>query len=110
MMFSNLVSAMRRVARRDDNRTTCGLLSVRQLRQVLARERSRSDRSGDRFCLLAFSPTSQASTDVLHARLAEVLRARVRTTDETGWLDPVRIGVVMPATPPRGAWRLAEDV
>ena len=39
----------------------------------------------------------------LHVRLARLLRRRLRTTDEAGWLDLDRIGVVLPATPPRGA-------
>ena len=44
-----------------------------------------------------------------HVRLARLLRRRLRTTDEAGWLDLDRIGVVLPATPPRGAWKVADD-
>ena len=46
----------------------------------------------------------------LHVRLARLLRRRLRTTDEAGWLNLDSIGVVLPATPPRGAWKVADDV
>src|SRR5690606_15250116 len=31
-------------------------------------------------------------------------------TDEAGWLDKRRIGVVLPGTRPHGAWKVADDV
>jgi lipopolysaccharide/colanic/teichoic acid biosynthesis glycosyltransferase len=110
MTFSNLVSALRRVAQRTDNGQDRALLSVRQFRQVLARERARSDRSGDRFCLLSFSPRDDATARDLHLQLPAILQRRLRATDEVGWLDVNCIGVMLPGTPPRGAWKLAEDV
>jgi len=110
MTFSNLVSALRRVAKHASNDRDSGLLSVRQFRQVLARERARSDRSGDRFCLLAFSAFDDAKAHDLPAKLPVILQRRLRATDEAGWLDRNRIGVILPGTPPRGAWKLAKDV
>jgi lipopolysaccharide/colanic/teichoic acid biosynthesis glycosyltransferase len=110
MTLSNLVSAFRRVTKRADDRPGGDLLSVRQFRHVLNRERARSDRSGDRFCLLAFSSRVSEAWPELRAQLCAVLQRRLRSTDELGWLDSGRIGAVLPGTPPRGAWKLAEDV
>src|SRR5215831_14047601 len=110
MTFSNLVLALRRVTGRRASRRTVRLMPVRPFRRVLARERARSDRTGDRFCLLVFSPSEPATADELHHLLAELLRRRLRLTDEAGWVDERRIGVVLPATSPRGAWKLSEDI
>jgi lipopolysaccharide/colanic/teichoic acid biosynthesis glycosyltransferase len=110
MTFSNLVSALRRVALRAGNGQDHNLLTVRQFQQVLARERARSDRSGDRFCLLVFSPSDDDAVRALHRTLPAILRRRTRATDEIGWIDQVSIGVILPGTPPRGAWKLALDV
>jgi lipopolysaccharide/colanic/teichoic acid biosynthesis glycosyltransferase len=110
MTFSILVSALRRMARRADLPRVRGLLSAIQFGRVLVRERARSDRTGDRFCLLTFSPREGESGAELARPLANVLRERLRTTDEAGWLDQQRIGVMLPATSPRGAWLVAEDI
>jgi lipopolysaccharide/colanic/teichoic acid biosynthesis glycosyltransferase len=110
MTLSNLVYTFRRLTKRAAPRRDCDLLSVRQFRQVLTRERARTDRSGDRFCLLAFTSRDPATSPNLHLQLSSILRRRLRSTDEAGWLDRSRIGVMLPGTPPRGAWKLAEDV
>jgi lipopolysaccharide/colanic/teichoic acid biosynthesis glycosyltransferase len=109
-MFTGLVSALRRAAKRSDRQRLRGVQSRRQFRRVLARERSRSDRSGDRFSLIVFSPRSSGSATVKQQRLVKYLHRRLRLTDEIGWLDGENIGVVLPATPPRGAWHLVDDV
>ncbi len=110
MTLDNLVSVFRRLARRDRGSRDSRLLSVCQFQQVLTRERARSDRSGDRFCMLSFAPRDNAAERDLLDKLPAILQRRLRATDEVGWLDAVRIGVVLPGTPPRGAWKLAEDV
>ncbi len=46
----------------------------------------------------------------MHSQLTAALRRRLRSTDEVGWFDAKCIGVVLPATPPRGAWKLADDI
>jgi lipopolysaccharide/colanic/teichoic acid biosynthesis glycosyltransferase len=109
-MFTDLVGRFRRAAKRSDKRTLRGVHSRRQFRRVLARERSRSDRSGDRFSLIAFASREADSAAEMQQRLVKLLRRRLRLTDEIGWLDDEKLGVVLPATPPRGAWHLADDV
>ena len=110
MTFSNLSFLFRRMNRRSESRLKHRLLSVRQFQRLLARERARSDRSGDRFSLLVFSPQSTTDAPTLQLELIRSLCRRLRLTDEAGWFDRRRIGVVLPATPPRGAWKLADDV
>src|SRR4051812_19021200 len=110
MTFSTLAYVFRRVARGRDARLRHQLLSVRQFKRLLARERARSNRSGDRFSLLVFTPSESSDVHETHVRLAKALHRRLRSTDEAGWFDRNRIAVVLPATPPRGAWRLADDV
>src|SRR5262245_40409028 len=109
-MLTGFVSALRRAAKRTDRRRLRGVHSRRHFRRVLARERSRSDRSGDRFSLIAFAPRDANTAVTMQQQLVKILRRRLRLTDEIGWLDDEKIGVVVPATPPRGAWHLADDV
>src|SRR4051812_33393823 len=108
MTFSNLSFVLRRLTRRSEPRWKHRLLSTRQFQRLLARERARSDRSGDRFSLLVFAP--QHETDGPHLQLVKALRRRLRSTDEAGWFNQRRIGVVLPGTPPRGAWKLVDDI
>ena len=71
----------------------------------------RSDRSGDRFSLIrVFAARAGRGRMRMQVRLARLLRRRLRSTDEAGWMDRQNIGVVLPATPTRGAWKVAEDV
>ena len=90
--------------------TQCELLSLREFRRVVARERCRTDRTGDRFCLLSVEAPPDAPLPDFYLKLAKVLRQRLRLTDEAGWLDQHRVGIVLPSTAPRGAWILAADV
>ncbi len=110
MTFSNLKVALRRLALRANYRDQCELLSLREFRRVVARERCRTDRTGDRFCLLSVEAPPEAPLPDFYLKLAKVLRQRLRLTDEAGWLDQHRVGIVLPSTAPRGAWKLAADV
>lgn len=110
MILSHLVAAVRRLTGRSEARSLRVLHSRGRFRRILARERSRSDRSGDRFSLLVFTPREAAKAHSAQVRLARLLRRRLRNTDEAGWMDRHSIGVVLPGTPPRGAWKVANDV
>lgn len=69
----------------------------------------RSDRGDSIFSLLTFSSAAQLSADEL-AKLDRVFSARIRTTDDAGILAADRVGILLPETPPAGAWRLAADL
>lgn len=87
-----------------------GIHSMERFRDILERERARSDRNGHQFSLVVFNVGNPEpdSTQVRH--LVHVLTNRIRLTDEAGWLDNQHIGVLLPDTSATGAWRLADDV
>jgi len=87
-----------------------GLLTPQQMRRTLERERARTDRSGDPFSFLVFTPADPETAPRTLARLAKILRCRLRITDEAGRLDRRRIGVMLPSTSTEGAWKVAKDV
>ena len=110
MMLSKMVFAARRFARRSPASALHGLLSPEQLARVLARERARSDRTGEVFSLAVFAVGKRKAGGDTMAHLAKILQQRLRLTDDAGLLDPCRIGVVLPATPASGAWTVVDDV
>ena len=78
---------------------------------MLQRERCRTDRIGLPFSLLTFAARNQATADETLRCVAEVLRRRLRSTDDAGWLDEGRrLGAVLAHTPASGAWKVADDV
>jgi lipopolysaccharide/colanic/teichoic acid biosynthesis glycosyltransferase len=86
------------------------LSSADQLRVILERERGRADRTGDPLSLVSFAPREPDAAPRFAVCLAQILKQRLRSTDEAGWLDDQRIGVVLPSTTADGAWTLADDI
>jgi hypothetical protein len=78
------------------------ILSAGELRTVIERERAIVDRHGNAFSLLVFCVGNTNLVDVAIQHLVRTLRCRVRSTDEVGWLDGQRIGVVLPYTSSQG--------
>jgi lipopolysaccharide/colanic/teichoic acid biosynthesis glycosyltransferase len=78
-------------------------------RALLERERLRSDRSGAVFSLAAFTIGPPNDSGGEHT-LARILRERLRALDDAGLLADGRIAALLPETPPRGAWALADDI
>lgn len=87
-----------------------GICSVEEFRAILERERARSDRSGDRFSLVVFDAEILETRETNEHLLIKVLYTRIRPTDEVGWFDKAKVGVVLPDTPPLGARKLAEEI
>ena len=87
-----------------------GLNSPDEFQDILARERARADRAGNKFSLVAFTFPERDAGAQSTAGLMRVLAGRLRTTDETGWLEGGRIGVLLPNTPAVGAKKVARDV
>jgi len=88
-----------------------GLHSPEKLRFILERERSRADRTGGEFSFVLFDLSGPNGLDFSAVkRLADVLASRVRATDEVGWFERGRIGVVLPHTPSEGAWKFADNI
>jgi lipopolysaccharide/colanic/teichoic acid biosynthesis glycosyltransferase len=86
------------------------LLPPEQMRKVLARERSRADRTADRFALIAFAMPAGELPDGAWAVLVRALKARLRFTDEVGWLEDGQLAAVLAGTGADGAWKVVTDV
>jgi lipopolysaccharide/colanic/teichoic acid biosynthesis glycosyltransferase len=108
--FSKVVPKGLRFLRALDAGVLGDLDPPQAFRRALERERARTDRSGEGFSLLAFTMDHQDTDRSATVRLARILKQRLRATDQAGWLDNGRIGVVLPGTPPAGAWKVAHDV
>lgn len=106
-MLTKLTAVLRKFARPrlEDPE---GLLDPCQFRRLLERERARADRGGGHFSLLSFTPSGHHAGDL--GFLVSVLKGRLRSGDDIGWLEGRSIGVLLPATSAPGAWKVAKDV
>ena len=77
---------------------------------ILERERARSDRKEGQFSVVVFHVGNSGTDSAQVQHLADILTNRIRSTDEAGWFDAHRIGVLLPETSVVGAWRLADDI
>jgi lipopolysaccharide/colanic/teichoic acid biosynthesis glycosyltransferase len=110
MILARVLVAVLRLAGLSPKDIWRGLHPPDQLRRILERERARAHRTGDRLSLVTFAPRCPDAAQATPALLAKILPARIRTTDEVGWLDRRQIGVVLPTTSAAGAWKVADDV
>ena len=80
------------------------------LNRVLARERTRADRSGRplSMVLLGYAGKSQKREDA--SIIVHVMQQRARITDEVGWFDKHTGYAVLPDTPTAGGKRFAQIV
>ena len=108
--LSRFCNRVTQIARPRRSKALPGIHSVAQFYTILERERARADRNGHQFSMVVFDTgDAQAdSTQVQH--LVRVVVKRIRLTDQAGWFDSHRIGVVLPETSMVGAWAFADDV
>lgn len=78
--------------------------------EILERERARADRSNQFFSLVVFDVGLPRIDTATAKRVVSFLASRVRISDEIGWFNEHRIGVVLPDTSSEGAWKLADEV
>jgi len=79
-------------------------------RALIIRERQRVDRNQHILSLLLFTVGKQNANGVAVQNFAHILAERIRSTDEVGWFDSKRIGVILPYTHAGGAHKLADDI
>ncbi len=79
------------------------LHSMERMRAILDRERMRSDRGNSMFALLTFMLAEPYSDEQFEC-LGQVLKQRLRVTDDAGILGPNCVGAVLPETSVVGAW------
>lgn len=77
---------------------------------IIRREQVRADRNQHPFSLLVFYVGNQEANGTHTEHLAHIVTNRVRLTDEVGWFDNQRIGILLPDTSTDGAQRLADDI
>jgi lipopolysaccharide/colanic/teichoic acid biosynthesis glycosyltransferase len=97
-------------ARLQHQRALRSIHALSDFHSIIERERLRVDRNSHQFSLIVFEFDAATAPEGSLARLASLLVRRVRSTDEVGWFDTRRIGVVLPYTPPTGAWKLADEI
>lgn len=73
-------------------------------------ERARVDRNEHVFSLVVFEAGDLKANSAFVRALTRSLSDRIRSTDEIGWVDDSRVGVLLPYTPPDGARKFVEDV
>ena len=102
---------------RDAEEEIPGVVPRQEFRRALERERSRADRTGSPLSLVVIWDTSglgrratSAKRNPMLPSLARILIKRVRCTDIIGWFEEGKLGVVLPHTPGKEAWNLADDV
>lgn len=87
------------------------ILPRRDFLKLLDYERSRTDRNGREFSVMAFFLRHMAKDSIALPHFIQILTRRVRETEEIGWLqENTCIGVILPDTPFEGADKLAQDV
>lgn len=74
------------------------LLDAREMRRALARERGRADRTGEPFALLVLDLDPAGGPVATEEWMATAVGRRLRCTDEFGWLERQRVGVLLPHT------------
>lgn len=60
--------------------------------------------------LLLVRVTNPKHCSLSPTALADIVKRRVRITDEVGWFDDSHLGVLLPYTRPEGAWHVADDI
>jgi lipopolysaccharide/colanic/teichoic acid biosynthesis glycosyltransferase len=87
-----------------------GVHTDREFASILNRERDRADRTGQEFSMVVYEVGTDHGKSDTARHLVSILKHRIRSTDEIGWLEEGRIGVVLPHTMPEGAWKFAANV
>lgn len=86
------------------------LRSARQLEATIRLEQARVDRHQHAFSLVLFETAKLETNGTGVQSLVDSLLDRIRSTDEIGWFDDHRLGVLLPYTSRDGAQKFVDDV
>jgi lipopolysaccharide/colanic/teichoic acid biosynthesis glycosyltransferase len=86
------------------------LYNTDEFSAVLKRERTRVDRNGHMFSLVVFDIGKKPQKTIILRNIIRLIVRRLRTSDEIGWIDEGRIGVLLIHTPMEGARIFAEAI
>jgi lipopolysaccharide/colanic/teichoic acid biosynthesis glycosyltransferase len=84
--------------------------SIEKFNQILDRERARSDRNGHGFSVISYVIKPDAIYCPSTRLLLRVLPKRIRITDEIGWVDDERIGILLYSASQDDARIFAEQI
>ena len=84
------------------------LYTIDEMRNIIMRERARTDRSGHEFSVITFDIGNYVNNESFHDDCCHFLETRLRSIDETGWFTDGHIGIVLSYTPAKKAAKLAE--
>ena len=73
-------------------------------------EQARLDRNEHAFSLVVFEADDPKANTAVAEALVRSLSNRIRSTDEIGWFDDRRIGVLLPYTSRDGAQKFVDDI
>lgn len=85
-------------------------LDEERLRSAVARERLRCDRTQRRLALAIFDFAAAENSGPELARLAEIMVARLRQTDDVGRWSASELAALLPDTDAAGAWKVVDDL
>jgi len=88
-----------------------GIDSPDRFRQIIERERARTDRTGVCFSLVVFRLAGR-KRDTYHTlyHITQLLHARVRASDAVGWSDKASLGALLVGTGEPGARKFGDSV
>ena len=110
MIFQRLFAFSRRMRRHTSRDADRGLLPVNRFKFFMERARFSANRNGTTFCLVSICDLSCDPEGSEIATLTKILQERLRITDDIGYLEDGRIGVLLPDTPEEGGYVVAEDI
>jgi len=100
---AGLSGAEMHLRRKKKKEPICGVYSEKEFRALLDHEQRRSDRTKEKFSVAVFD-VGDVETDMDKVcLLPDNLVGSSRSTDEVGWFDKNRIGVLLPDTTAKGA-------
>jgi lipopolysaccharide/colanic/teichoic acid biosynthesis glycosyltransferase len=110
MLFFQNFKSLLSINNSKSTETENGILSEKAFLRILERERARSDRYGNIFSLIIFEASNSNGHKPKVLIPIDILINRLRPTDEVGWYNKARLGIILPSTPYEGAVKLANDI
>ena len=80
------------------------------LKNIILRERARSDRHNHEFSIIVIDIEKFDQNNGVLDHFVQLLGSRLRMIDEVGWYDQNKIAIVLPYTTSEDAVQVAEDV
>lgn len=107
-MLGKLLSRVKPFKRMDNSGAFNNIHPIEEFHKVILRERERSDRTGLPVSLFVFCENNKSLQNGSLKDLVDLLHMRVRLTDEIGWYDEARVGLILPHTDVKNAMKFSK--